>query len=264
MVTTQRDKQVIDRTIEKLREAQIALPTFAQLADPARIPTAIRDALGQVGPDDPHPLNLFRVHWYNGANRDFVDVPDHLVLPAELTGVDATIVVALGDRFPMIGAHKVLAAYGCLAPRVVTGQFDPTHAPGDLALDRKLLPRRGGDLAAHGLPRRRRAARGDEPGALRLARATGSPTPRTSSARPAPRATSRRSTTGAPSWPRDPANVIFNQFSEFGNHLVHYLCTGRALERVFESLRAREPALRLRGLRVGDRLGRHARAPATT
>ena len=35
MVTTERDKQVIDRTIEKLREAQIALPTFAQLADPA-------------------------------------------------------------------------------------------------------------------------------------------------------------------------------------------------------------------------------------
>ncbi len=26
----------------------------------------------------------------------------------------------------MIGAHKVQAAYACLAPRVVTGQFDPT------------------------------------------------------------------------------------------------------------------------------------------
>jgi DHA1 family bicyclomycin/chloramphenicol resistance-like MFS transporter len=29
---------------------------------------------------------------------------------------------------------------------------------------------------------------------------------------------------------RDPANVIFNQFSEFGNHLVHELVTGRALQ----------------------------------
>ena len=48
------------------------------------------------------------------------------MLPKSLTGVDATIVVALGDRFPMIGAHKVLAAYGCLAPRVATGRFDPT------------------------------------------------------------------------------------------------------------------------------------------
>src|SRR6266516_6514423 len=44
----------------------------------------------------------------------------------------------------------------------------------------------------------------------------------------------------------DPANVIFNQFSEFGNHLVHYLSTGRALEHVFESLHASDPTLRLR------------------
>ena len=91
------------------------------------IPAAVREALDGIGPDDPHPLNLFRVHWHNGANRtDFVDVPDHLVLPPELTGVEARIVLALGNRFPLIEAHKVLAAYGCLAPRLVTGQFDPT------------------------------------------------------------------------------------------------------------------------------------------
>jgi cysteine synthase len=45
----------------------------------------------------------------------------------------------------------------------------------------------------------------------------------------------------------EPQNVIFNQFSEFGNHLIHFLCTGRAVEAVFESLRARQPSLRLRG-----------------
>jgi len=45
---------------------------------------------------------------------------------------------------------------------------------------------------------------------------------------------------------RDPENVIFNQFSEFGNHLVHHSCTGAALEDVFESLRRAEPDLRLR------------------
>ena len=138
----------------------------------------------------------------------------------------------------MIGAHKVLAAYGCLAPRLVTGEFDPTT-------QRAIWPStgnycRGGvaDLAAHGLPRRRRPAGGDEPRALRLAGAAGSPTRPTSSGRRAPRATSRRSTTSATSWQRDPANVIFNQFAEFGNYLVHYLATGRALGRVFESLQA--------------------------
>ena len=53
-------------------------------------------------------------------------MPEHLVLPTAFTGVEAPIVVALGDRFPMIAAHKVLAAYACLVPRLVTGEFDPT------------------------------------------------------------------------------------------------------------------------------------------
>ena len=35
---------------------------------------------------------------------------------------------------------------------------------------------------------------------------------------------------------RDPQNIIFNQFCEFGNYLAHYRCTGRALERIVESI----------------------------
>ncbi len=67
---------------------------------------------------------------------DEVAVPGHLVLPRELTGIDAPIVVLIGRRFPMIGAHKVLAAYACLVPRLVTGQFDP-------ARDRAVWPSTG-------------------------------------------------------------------------------------------------------------------------
>jgi cysteine synthase len=44
----------------------------------------------------------------------------------------------------------------------------------------------------------------------------------------------------------DPANVIFNQFSEFGNYLVHQLVTGAALGKVFEHMQASAPGLRLR------------------
>jgi hypothetical protein len=44
----------------------------------------------------------------------------------------------------------------------------------------------------------------------------------------------------------DPDNVILNQFSEFGNYLVHYLATGAALERVFEHLCMHDPELELR------------------
>src|SRR3990170_1059210 len=111
------DVHALERAADRLREARVGLPTFAQLADPGRIPGAIRAELAGVGPDDPNPLNLFRAHWYNGANRiDLVDVPDHLVLPRELTGIDAAIVVALGDRFPLIRAPKKLAVDRRLSP----------------------------------------------------------------------------------------------------------------------------------------------------
>ena len=129
----------------------------------------------------------------------FAAVPEHVVLPPSFTGVEAPIVVALGDRFPMIAAHKVLAAYACLVPRLVTGAVRPDDPARRLAVDRQLLPRRRGDLADPRLPRRGRPPRGDEPGALRLARALGGRARATSSGRPAPRATSRRSTTPAPS-----------------------------------------------------------------
>ena len=160
------DEATLARTAERLREAQIALPTFAQLASPSLVPPSVHEALAGVGPDDAHPLNLFRVHWHNGADRvGLVDVPEHVVLPRELTGVDATIVVALGDRFPLIGAHKVLAAYGCLAPRLVSGEFDPTrhravwpstgnYCRGGVAIS-KLLGCRGVAVLPEGMSRER-------------------------------------------------------------------------------------------------------------
>ncbi len=122
------DADVYGRTVARFRDAGVLLPTIGQLKTPSSIPAEIRSRLKEVDPDGPHPLNLFRVHWFNDAARtDVTDVPGYLELPSELTGVKARIVLALGNRFPMINAHKVLAAYGCLVPRVVTGQFDPTH-----------------------------------------------------------------------------------------------------------------------------------------
>src|SRR2546421_8457431 len=106
------DADAYQRAVGRFAEAGIVLPTFAELAEPALIPDRIRSALVGVGPDEPNPLNLFRVHWFNDdARTGMAGVPAHVVLPSELTGVDARIVVALGDRFPMIHAHKVLAAY---------------------------------------------------------------------------------------------------------------------------------------------------------
>ena len=50
---------------------------------------------------------------------------NYIEIPSEITGVKARIVLLVGKYFPT-GAHKVGAAYGCLAPRILTGEFDPT------------------------------------------------------------------------------------------------------------------------------------------
>src|SRR5688572_4276474 len=103
--------------VERLRDARVRLPTWSELADPTRIkaPELPRD------PDAADGANLWRVHWFNSHDRrSLVDIPGHIVLPPELTGVKSPIVVLFGGRFPMIGAHKVLAAYACLAARLVT------------------------------------------------------------------------------------------------------------------------------------------------
>jgi cysteine synthase A len=240
------DRAVHERALGRFKDAGVALPTFAELSDPTKIPDRVRAALPMVGADDPHPLNLFRVHWYNGPSRtEQADVPGYLDLPGELTGIDARIVVALGDRFPMIGAHKVLAAYGCLAPRVVTGQFDPTaqkavwpstgnYCRGGVAISR-IMGCRGVAVLPEGMSKERFEW---------LERWVTEPediirTPGTES-------NVKEIYDKCAELGRDPQNVIFNQFSEFGNHLAHYVCTGAALGRVFDSLRATDPGLRLR------------------
>ena len=239
------DRAVYERTVARFREARITLPTFAQLADPALIPAATQAALAGVDPDAAHPLNLFRVHWYDDAGRSGRSaLPEYVVLPEVLTGVKARIVVALGDRFPMIRAHKVLAAYGCLAPRVVTGQFDPTahkalwpstgnYCRGGVAISR-IMGCRGVAILPEGMSAERfrwlEQWVADPADIIK--------TPGTES-------NVKEIYDKCAELDRDPSNVIFNQFCEFGNHLAHYQCTGRALGHLFETLRGAHPALRL-------------------
>ena len=240
------DRGVYRRTIDRFREAGILLPTFAQLASPASIPARIRQSLARVKPDEADPLNLFRVHWYNDGDRTGqVAVPVHVVLPGELTGVEARIVVAIGDLFPMIRAHKVLAAYGCLAPRIITGQFDPTrnravwpstgnYCRGGAAISR-LMGCRGVAVLPEGMSKERFAWLEDWVADLEDIIRT-----------PGTESNVKEIYDKCAQLSADPANVIFNQFAEFGNHLVHYLCTGRALSAVFDSMAQSEPDLRLR------------------
>src|SRR3970040_2309739 len=91
------DRGVHARAEQRVRDAGIALQPFAELADPARIPAATRASLAAIDPDAPHPLNLFRVHWYNDASRKgLAGVPAFVELPEELSGVKARIWLLLG------------------------------------------------------------------------------------------------------------------------------------------------------------------------
>ena len=241
------DREAYARGVQHFRQAGVRLPTFAELAEPQRIPEDVREKLAGIDPDAPDPLNLFRIHWYNdedpGALRA---VPEYLELPDSLTGVPARIVLLLADRFPMIHAHKVLASYGCLAPRVVTGQFDPTHhravwpstgnyCRGGVAVSR-ILGCHGVAVLPEGMSRERFDW---------LERWVTDPndiirTPGTES-------NVKEIYDRCRELEKDPKNIIFNQFSELGNYLVHRLCTGPAVAKVFEHLaeehRSTEPRL---------------------
>jgi cysteine synthase len=229
------DPAALERTVTRFRERGILLPTFAQLAEPRTIPAAIKAALAGVGADDPDPRNLWRVHWHNdGSRQGWSEVPGYLELPGELTGVDARILIALGNRFPMIGAHKVLAAYSCLAPKVVAGAFDPTvhraiwpstgnYARGGVAISR-LMGCRGVAVLPEGMSRERfEWLEAWIAGPEDVIRTYGV------------ESNVKEIYDACNELAKDPANVILNQFAEMSNHLGHFRVTGPALERVFEA-----------------------------
>ncbi len=118
--------ETLDKNVRYCREKGITLPTFSMMRDPQNVPAKIKDRLKTIGLWDVHPANLYRITWKNEQKDSgglFGGV-NHLVLPPELTGCRASIVLLVGRWFPT-GAHKVGATFGCLVPRLVTGQFDP-------------------------------------------------------------------------------------------------------------------------------------------
>jgi cysteine synthase len=237
------DEDVLARTVERFRRQGIVLPAFGDLAFP---PTSWAGRTAGVGPDDADPANLFRVTWFNAPDRaGRAEVPVHLELPSELTGVPARIVVLVGRLFPMIGSHKVVAAYACLVPRLVTGGFDPTeqravwpstgnYARGGVAISR-LMGCRGVAVLPEGMSRERfdwLERWVTQPGDIIR-------TPGTES-------NVKEIYDACHVLAADPANVVFNQFSEYANHLAHLSITGAAAATTVEHLRARHPELRLR------------------
>ena len=239
------DQAIYDTAVATLRKAGVRLPTLKQLADPSLIPDDILNELQGIDPDAAHPANLFRVHWYNHQDRKTRQtVPGYIDIPSALSGTPARIIAITGERFPMISAHKVLAAYACLAPRIVSGAFDPVahravwpstgnYCRGGLAISR-ILGCRGVAVLPEGMSKERfdwlEQWATDPQDIIR--------TPGTES-------NVKEIYDKCAELEADDKNVIINQFSEFGNYLAHYHCTGAAAGKVYSNLAANNPNTRM-------------------
>jgi cysteine synthase A len=222
----------LERTAARARERNIVIPTFRQMKDPALIPERIRGELSGVGLWDIHPRNLFRITWKNepvpeGGGFGPVNT---IEFPESLTGVPARIIALVGKWFPT-GAHKVGAAFGCLVPRLITGQFDPTSqkavwpSTGNYcrggAYDSALLACESVAILPEQMSRERFQW---------LSRVAGEVIP-------TPGSESNVKEIFDKCWELRASGedlVIFNQFDEFGNYLWHYEVTGSAMEEVLE------------------------------
>ena len=232
----------LERAVRRARERDIVIPTLAQMRDPRLIPGEVTERLRAVGLWDVDPLNLFRITWHNEPvekGGGFGPV-NHLELPPELTGVDARIITLVGTWFPT-GAHKVGAAFGCLVPRLVTGQFDPTTqkavwpSTGNYcrggAYDAALLACDSVAILPEGMSRER--FEWLESVAGEVIRTPGSE----SNVKEIFDACKELSASGEDV-------VIFNQFDEFGNYLWHHAVTGPAMDEVLRERMAAGDAYR--------------------
>ncbi|PKN45350.1 MAG: pyridoxal-5-phosphate-dependent protein subunit beta [Deltaproteobacteria bacterium HGW-Deltaproteobacteria-17] len=227
------NEEIMKVTAQRCRELNIRIPTFAEQKNPESIPADVKKRLPSVGLWDFDPINLHRITWKNDVKTGLFGGVNHLEFPSEITGVKARVIGLVGKYFPT-GAHKVGAAFGCLVPRLISGEFNPlTHravwpSTGNYcrggAFDCKLL----GCTPVAILPEEMSRERFDwlkDIGAEVIA------------------------THGSESnvkeiydkcWEirnTDKDAVIFNQFDEFGNCIWHYEVTASAILELFEQLR---------------------------
>ena len=222
----------LENTIKRARERNIIIPTFAQMKNPDLIPDKIKEELKSIGLWELNPRNLYRITWKNEPkeNGGQFDGVNYMELPKSLTGVDARIIVLVGKWFPT-GAHKVGASFGCLVPRLVTGQFDPVTqkavwpSTGNYcrggAYDSNLLACESVAILPEGMSKERFDWLKTVAGEIIAT----------------PGSESNVKEIFDKCWELRESGedlMIFNQFEEFGNYLWHYEITGHAMEEVLK------------------------------
>ncbi|MCD7735279.1 MAG: pyridoxal-phosphate dependent enzyme [Clostridiales bacterium] len=235
MIDLTKNETGLQHNVEVARENGIIIPTIAQMQHPETIPAPIQEKLKDVGLWDINPLNLFRITWKNEQKESgglFRQVPNYIEFPSALTGVPCRIVAMVGKWFPT-GCHKVGASFGCLAPRLVTGQFDVEKhkavwpSTGNYcrggAFNSRLLGAQGVAI----LPAEMSQERFDwlhSIGAEVIAT-------------PGCESNVKEIFDKTNELKQDPQYMIFNQFEQMGNVLWHYNVTGNALADVYEAVK---------------------------
>ena len=215
------------------------------MKNPDTAPPIIKEQLKKVGLWDVNPLNLHRITWKNepkeiGGGYGGVN---YLELPPSLTGVPARIVALVGKWFPT-GAHKVGATFGCLAPSLVTGNFDSTWQKAVWPSTGNFC--RGGafNSALFGCDSIAILPEGMSKERFEWLRKLAGEVIAT------PGSESNVKEIFDKCWELKAQRkdaVIFNQFEELGNYLWHYEVTANAIAEVFEKLRGAQSKLNLAG-----------------
>jgi cysteine synthase A len=229
-------KKVLENTIKRCRERDIIIPTYEEMAHPEKIPQGIKEELRNIGLWDLHSRNLFRITWKNEPVKSgggFGDV-NYMEIPKELTGVKARIIMLIGKYFPT-GSHKVGATFGPLVEKLVRGAFDPTT-------QKALWPStgnycRGGAYDSYLLACPSIAVLPEEMSRERFEwlQKVGSEIHAT----PGSESNVKEVYDKSYELKRDRPDevVILNQFDEIGNAIWHYVCTGQAIEEVYNKER---------------------------
>jgi len=225
---------VLEAAVNQARDRNFRIPTFKQMRDPSLIPDDVKERLASVGLWDLDPINLFRITWHNEqtpTGGGFGGV-NYFEIPPEISGVPARIIILEGKWFPT-GAHKVGAAFGCLAPRLVTGQFNPATqkavwpSTGNYcrggAYDSNLLGCESIAILPEGMSAERFSWLESVAGEIIKTPGTESNVKEIFDKCNELRASGQDL-------------VIFNQFDEFGNYLWHYSVTGPAMEEVLNEV----------------------------
>ena len=200
-------------------------PTFAEMRDPSRIPSDIREKARAARARPLDPLNLYNLSWKVDGR-----VPC-TVLPEALTGVWAPIVVLSGRHFPT-GSHKVGPAYSILAEKQVEGQCVPGEhtlvfpSTGNFGIGGAWVGPRLGYRSLVVLPEdmsSERFAKIRDYGAEVVA----TPGSESNVKEIYDRVRELRAAAG---------NRVLNQFEEFGNYRFHFHCTATAALEVVQDL----------------------------